>query len=245
MIRSLWVWLNALVATLVVGPIVIGGALLRVRSQNFYDWAPRAWASWILWSSGVPVRVEGLERLHLDEPEIFVSNHVSWFDVFVLASVLPKRYRFVAKKELERVPVFGPAWKAAGHISIDRSDRASAIRSLDQAGRTIKRDTSSVVIFPEGTRSDDGSLQTFKKGAFMLALHARVEVVPVAIVGTRDVLPKGSWRVRRLPVIVRFGEPIDTHRFADDERDRLIEVTRSRIQAMLESPDPARIRRGR
>lgn len=244
MILSIWVWVNAVLATLYVGPVVIVAALLGIRDRRVYDWAPRYWSKWILFSSGAPVRLEGMDRISREHPQIFVSNHVSWFDVWVLATYLPMDYRFVAKKELERVPVFGAAWKAAGHISIDRSDRKSAIRSLERAGETIRRENASVVIFPEGTRSHDGTLQAFKKGAFMLALHTGVPIVPVAVIGSERVLAKGSWRVRRLPIIVRFGEPIETRGFTEEDRDELVQLTYDRVRALLEAPVPAESRDG-
>lgn len=237
MIRSLWVGLNLIVSTVLIGLLVIVCALLRVKGR-IYDVASHAWARWLLWASGTPVYVEGLENVRLDEPQVFVSNHVSWYDVFALAAKIPKRYRFVAKKELERIPLFGTAWKVAGHVSVDRGDRASAIRSLDQAGRLIREDNSSVVIFPEGTRGDGGELLPFKKGAFMLALHNGVDIVPVGVLGTRRILPKGGVRVRSGPILVRFGEPIRTAGYDESTRDALMAEVRARIDELRSRPDP-------
>lgn len=238
MIRTIWVYLNLVVATITLAAIVVLAALLRIRGR-IYDWAARSWGEWMLWAGNTPVEVQGLENVRLDKPQIFAANHVSWFDVWVLAAVIPKRYRFVAKKELGLIPLFGTAWKAAGHISVDRSNRASAIRSLEEAGRRLREDNSSVVIFPEGTRSPTGEMLPFKKGAFMLALHSGVEVVPVAILGTRRILPKGGWRVRPGPIIVRFGEPISTAAYSEESRDALVLEVRRRIEAMLEAPPPS------
>lgn len=236
MIRTAWTYLNLTIGTILIASIVIVAALFRVRKPGLYDWAARAWARWILWASGTPVTCEGLDNIRADRPQIFVANHVSWYDVYALAAAIPKRYRFVAKKELARIPIFGTAWKAAGHIAVDRSDRASAIQSLAEAGRLLRRDNSSVVIFPEGTRSPTGELLPFKKGAFMLALQTGVEIIPVAVLGTRRIQPKGGWRIRSGPIILRFGEPIPTSRYSEAERDELIELVRSRIQALLEEP---------
>lgn len=238
MIRTVWTALNAVVATFVVGSAMIIGALLRIRTGRFYDGGARTWSAWILAASGVPVRIEGLDHVPLELPEVFVSNHQSWFDVLALAVAVPKRARFVAKKELERIPLFGSAWKAAGHISIDRQNRASAIESLDRAGRLLRQDNSSVMIFAEGTRSWDGRLQPFKKGAFMLALHARVDVIPTAVLGSHAVLPKGGWRIRRRPIVVRFGEPVAIADYAVDDRERLIETVHARVRQLLEQPAP-------
>ncbi len=235
MIRSLWLELNIAVATLLLGGLVIVASLFRVRG-DLYWWASRTWSRWLVWASGCGVVVEGIENIAADRPQIIASNHVSHFDVIALAANIPKSFRFVAKKELARIPLFGTAWKAAGHISVDRADRASAVASLDAAGALIRQDHSSVVIFPEGTRSTVSGLLPFKKGAFMLALRTGIEIVPAAVLGTRRILPKGAWRLRSGPVIVRFGAPIDTTRYDEETRDALMELVRSRIEQLLAAP---------
>ncbi|MEJ2678802.1 MAG: lysophospholipid acyltransferase family protein [Gemmatimonadota bacterium] len=236
MIRTTWVAFNAIVATIVLGLPVIGLALLHVRGR-FYDFAGRTWSRWILWSAGTRVQVDGGENARRDRPCVLVGNHQSWFDVLAVASSLPRPFHFVAKKELAAVPLWGAAWKAAGHISIDRSDHESAIESLDQAGRQMKAQNAAVVIFPEGTRSVTGELQEFKKGAFMLALRAGVEMVPFGVGGSRVVLPKGQWRVRPGTIIVRFGEPVQTTGLGEDDRDRLIQDVRGRIRNLRDEAE--------
>ena len=237
MIRTIWAYLNLFVGTVVLATITVVAALLRIRGR-IYDWTGRTWGKWMLWASGAPVYIEGLENVNRDRPQIFAANHVSWYDVWALAARIPKRYRFVAKKELAAIPLFGQAWKAAGHISIDRSNRSSAIASLDEAGRRLRRDNSSVVIFPEGTRSPTGELLPFKKGAFMLALRTGVEIVPVAVLGTRRILPKGGWRIRSGPIILRFGAPIPTEEYDESTRDELIARVRGEVEEMLAEPAP-------
>ena len=235
MIRTLWVGLNLLVATILLSSLVVASALLRVRG-GIYEWAARSWSKWILAVSGVRVHLEGLENIRTDRPQIVVSNHASWYDVWSLAAYLPGLYHFVAKKELAKIPIFGSAWKAAGHISIDRSDRQSAIRTLRAAGEQMRAESARVVIFPEGTRSGTGELLPFKKGAFVLAMHTGVEIVPTAVLGGARILPKGGWRVRAGTIIVRFGVPIATEGCSDQDRDELIERVRSAIEAMLHAP---------
>jgi 1-acyl-sn-glycerol-3-phosphate acyltransferase len=243
MIRTIWVYLNILISVILIAGTVVLTSLLRVRNLRVYDWATRDWSRWILRAAGVRVEIVGLENVRLDEPQIFASNHVSWFDVWVLAALIPKRNRFVAKKELEKIPLFGRAWKSAGHISVDRGDRSSAIKSLQQAGQRLHRDNISVVIYPEGTRSRTGGLGEFKKGAFMLALHTGVDIVPVAILGTREIMPANGWRIRRGTIILRFGEPIRTRDYTASKRNQLVDDVRERIEAMLEAPvEPARER---
>lgn len=238
MIRTVWFCLNLFVATALEGGRVLIASLFRVRGDVYWT-ASRTWARWLVWATGCRVTVEGRENIAMDRPQVFASNHVSHVDVVAIAANLPKPFRFVAKKELERIPLFGPAWKAAGHISVDRGDRSSAVASLDAAGKLIREDNSSVVIFPEGTRSTNGLLP-FKKGAFMLALRTGVEIVPVAVLGTKAILPKGAWRLRPGPITVRFGVPIDTRPFDEDSRDALMEEVRTRIEGLLRQPNVAR-----
>lgn len=240
--RTVWMMLVTTVATIVFGGAAIVGALLRVRKGEFYDGCARNWSKWILWAGGIPVVVEGAEHIPQDQPEIIVANHVSWLDIPAIATSVPKRTRFVAKKELESVPLFGMAMVRAGHISIDRQDRNSAIGSLDRAGAALRSDNSSIVIFAEGTRSTDGRLKPFKKGAFMLALHTGVNIVPTAVVGSFEALPKFHWRLLRRPIIVRFGEPIPVAGYGPDNRDELVARVRSRIAELLDEPgEPRRV----
>jgi 1-acyl-sn-glycerol-3-phosphate acyltransferase len=222
-------------ATFTLSSLLVVCSLLGVRG-GIYDWAARLWSRWMLAVAGARVTVEGIENANVDRPHIFISNHQSWYDVFTLAATIPGLYRFVAKKELAKIPLFGRAWLAAGHISIDRSDSQSAIRSLEAAKESMERENASVVIFPEGTRSPTGELLPFKKGAFMLALHTGVEIVPVAISGSREILGKVGWQVRSGEIILRFGEPIPTADYTESQRDELIRRVRAAIQDLLRTP---------
>jgi 1-acyl-sn-glycerol-3-phosphate acyltransferase len=237
---SVWVWLNLLVVTIVLSLSAILGGLLRFH--GVYDWAARTWSLWMLRVSGARVRIEGMEFAAADRARIFASNHQSWFDVFALAAYLPGPYRFVAKKELGQIPIFGHAWKAAGHISVDRGDRQSAIQTLNEAGARLRRDNGAVVIFPEGTRSPTGELLPFKKGAFMLALHTGVDILPVGISGSYAVHRKGSWIVRPGLIKVRIGPRIPTAEYTPEMRDALIARVRAEIERLMRgdaTPSPA------
>ncbi|HEY0674054.1 MAG TPA: lysophospholipid acyltransferase family protein [Longimicrobiales bacterium] len=234
-IRSLWVALNLLVSTLVLSLIVVIAALFGHKGR-IYDWAAHSWSRWMLWSSGSTVTVEGMEYMRGDRAQIIASNHQSWFDVWALAAIIPKRYRFIAKEELRKIPLFGRAWSSAGHISVNRQDRAQAIRALDEAAELMRDDHSAVVIFPEGTRSPTGELLPFKKGAFMMALRTGIEIVPAAVLGSRAVQKKGDWRVRAGRIIVRFGPPIDSSQYDEAHREELMLAVRERIESMLHAP---------
>ena len=179
------------------------------------------------------VEFENPEAIDPERSQVLVANHTSWFDVLALAAHIPGSYRFVAKKELEKIPFFGPAWLACGHISIDRSDRKAAIRSLAEAREKLERDHPTIILFPEGTRSRTGELLPFKKGAFVLALQTGVEVVPAAIMGSRDVMKKGSFLVYPGTVRIRFGEPIAVEGLEMEDRDALTGRARDAVQGLL------------
>jgi len=197
------------------------------------DQGPVRWAERILRASRCPVTVRGSEHLDMENPQIVVANHTSWFDVFVLVGRLPGNCRFVAKKELGRIPVFGRAIRMCGHVMVDRGDRGAAIESLERASHQIRSDSSSIVMFPEGTRSPTGTLQRFKKGAFVLAIQSGVPIVPLAILGTWDIMPKGSWRIRPGPIEIRIGKPIPVEGLAHDDRDALLRQARAAVEGLL------------
>lgn len=183
----------------------------------------------MLRSAGITVRIEGAEHLSRNEGRIIASNHESWFDVFALAAYLPCDYRFVAKKELRRIPIFGASWVACGHISIDRSNHESAVESLNDVATQIGEQRFAMVMFPEGTRSHDGLLGPFKRGAFVLAIQAGVPVVPVAVLGSRHIMPKGSFRIRKGEIVVKIGKPISVEGLEHKDRGWLQERVRDEI----------------
>ncbi|HZD05534.1 MAG TPA: lysophospholipid acyltransferase family protein, partial [Longimicrobiales bacterium] len=145
------------------------------------------------------------------------------------AASLPVDYRFVAKKELARIPIFGAAWQACGHIAIDRQDRGAAVESLGEARRQVGDASPTIVMFPEGTRSPDGALHAFKKGAFVLAIQAGVPVVPTAIIGSRAIMEKGSLKVRSGTIRVRIGEAIPVDGLTHRDRNELTSEAREAV----------------
>jgi 1-acyl-sn-glycerol-3-phosphate acyltransferase len=208
-LRALFVIPFALLLTLLVGLATLFMTLVLNRDAASIQWLATWWASSICRAAGVAVAVEWAEKLDPGRPYIFAANHQSQFDIFVLQGFLGVDFRWLAKKELFAVPVWGPAMRRAGYIPIDRSRGRKALKSLAEAAEKIGAGTS-VIIFPEGTRSRDGRLQEFKAGAMVLALKAGVPIVPVAIRGTHEILPKGRLLMKPGTVQVRVGRPIET-----------------------------------
>ena len=209
--RTLLTYVVLLTYTVVLGALVIVASMLGVRYHpgNIMDRAPRWWSRALLRSAGVDVRFHDEERAQTGEPHIFVSNHVSWFDVLALAAWLP-RYKFVAKAELMKVPIFGKGMLAVGTVPIERDNRKSAFASYEQAVARIKAGDN-VVVFPEGTRGPTYALRPFKKGPFVLAIAAQVPIIPTIVHGTIEINPRGSYRLHRTGTIdVHVLEPVPT-----------------------------------
>lgn len=201
----------------------------------------RIWATLTTFGAGVRVRVLGLKGLEDDEAYVFAGNHASAADIPILQSILPPNFRWIAKEELFRFPIFGPALRAAGYIPINRSSGREAMRSLQKAATRIATGAS-VVVFPEGTRTSTGELLPFKSGGLRLAIKSKRPVVPFYIHGSRKVLqPKKYW-VTPGTVYVYMGKPIDTTELKGGDRDELANKTRDRVvelrkRAIAEHPE--------
>jgi len=167
-----------------------------------------------------------------------MSNHQSNFDIPVLLAYLPVQFRWLAKMELFRIPIFGFAMQRAGYISIDRSNRKAAILSLKRAAEIIRGGVS-VLIFPEGTRSLDGEIQPFKSGGFILAVDSGVPIVPVIIHGTWPIMPKDRLRIRPGNVVLEIEKPVETSPYARRDKAALMEKVR---QIITESHEKGKIR---
>ncbi len=233
-VRTLWYYvvLGVSAAYHAAGAVIAGLFRVRNRVGGVYDWAGTDWARQVLKAAGTPVIAEGLESIPRNQPVIYASNHSSMFDIWALFATLPGSVRFVAKRELFKIPLLGAAMHAAGHIPIDRAARKKAFEAYDEAARTIQRGTSSIIVFPEGTRSRTGELLPFKNAPFGLAIAAQVPIVPVYVHHTFEILPKGAWRLRPRPIRLLVGAPIPTAGLAPDDRERLRDQVRAAMVAL-------------
>jgi 1-acyl-sn-glycerol-3-phosphate acyltransferase len=169
----------------------------------------RLWSQMILWTVGATVEVEGLDRIDISKPQVYVVNHLSAFDIPVLYTHLPFQFRILAKKELFRYPFMGWHLRRSGQIPVVLENPKASVRSLNLAVASIRKGNS-LVIFPEGGRSPNGQLQSFMGGAFYAAVKAQVDVVPIVLVGTYEMLKMNSYHIKPGPIQMVVGSPIST-----------------------------------
>ena len=232
--KSLALTFKSVYETLAISwPTVVDATLGRVTKAACDDRLER-WSRNIVRNTGIELEVRGREHMEAGKTYLVMSNHQSHYDVPVLFHVIGKNIRMVTKKELFDVPIFGPAMREAGFISIDRKNRQSAMRSLAEAKEKMAAGTH-VWIAPEGTRSVTGRLNPFKKGGFALAMDAGLMILPVTIQGTRDILvAKGIRSTPGAHVTVTFHAPIDSTKFSGKAgREKLMATVRTVIESAL------------
>lgn len=229
------------VLTLIVAPIltflVSAFALIDLlfvrRSARKAQAFPRFLGRVLCRLADVRVKVIGLENIDPDQTYIFAGNHCSQFDIFAFQGYFSHDFKWIAKKELFRVPVFGQAMHRIGYIAIDRSRGRQAIKSLDDAAKQIAAG-SSVLIFPEGTRSEDGVVRDFKAGAVLLAIKAGVPLVPVGFNGSYEVLPKGKFLPESGEIHIRIGPPLDTGEYRAADKQQLAADLLAAVEKQLD-----------
>lgn len=233
-VRSLATYVAVATYVLVVGPPVLLLAFLFHNSSLLYS-AGHIGVRMGLFLSGLKCRVHGAEHIQRSRAAVYAVNHASNVEppiIFDALHVVFPRLRVLYKAELRKLPVLVRAFDLAGFVPLERGNRAQSLPAIDAAAAAL-RDGNSFLIFPEGTRSRTGELLPFKKGGFILAIKAQAPIVPIAICGARAAMRKGSPIIRPVTIDVRFSEPIETAGLTVDDRDRLIEQVRGRIQALL------------
>jgi 1-acyl-sn-glycerol-3-phosphate acyltransferase len=230
MLRTLFVAICLSFYIVVVGiPLLIYTVL--VRDPDVLYWAGARGTMFFVCAAGVRVRVKGTERIPPGTC-LFVANHTSSADAPAVVNAIPRRIAILLKKSLFQWPIVGQAFTLAHFIPVERSRQESAIRSLETATRAM-REGQSFLIYPEGTRSPDGRLQEFKKGAVVMAIKAGVPIVPVACSGAHRVMEKRSLVIHPGEILVEFLEPIDASRYTFERREELNQVVHDAMAAGL------------
>jgi 1-acyl-sn-glycerol-3-phosphate acyltransferase len=216
-------------STIVLGTLAIAGTLLAGNGRPT-DFIGRVWCRLIVWICGIRVELRGAEKLQPGRSYILISNHLSNFDIWCTLAGLPAAVRFVAKKELLKIPVFGQALRLSDHIVIDRQKPEAAIEIINRAAARSPRGVC-ILFYAEGTRSPDGKIHAFKKGGVTLALRSQLPVVPMSVSGTRNFLPKGCAVIRPGgKVRIVLGDPIETAGIDLEQRDALNDRVRAEVQ---------------
>ena len=231
MIRALLVALFLPGYTILAGLVGCGLARLSGSPAPLYALG-RLGIKVALFLAGTRIEVHGKDHLRDSRNTVIVANHVSHLDAPVLLQALGIDFKAVAKKEVFRMPVLGRVLRLAGFIEVDRADRTQATRAIARAVAALQGGDC-FLIFPEGTRSRTGEVGPFKKGGFVVAMDAASRIVPVALAGTRELMPRGGFRIRPGTVRVRVLDPIPAGSYSYGDRDALIAEVRGRMVAAL------------
>ena len=226
-LRGLFLLISTGVYTCILAPPVIF-ALLLDRSGRWFSALERTWTNWLLGTNGIRLNVQGLENLEERHSYILISNHMSILDIPGIISALPFPVRFIAKRSLIWLPIFGWSLYLSRHILINRDNPHSALKSFKQAASLLKSGTS-IMVFAEGTRSPDGQVKEFKGGAFLLAVKAQTPVVPVSISGTYEMLPRTGWCFWPGTIKIHLGKPISTQGLSQRQVHSLIKQVRETV----------------
>ncbi|HXW57087.1 MAG TPA: lysophospholipid acyltransferase family protein [Candidatus Cybelea sp.] len=230
MIRALFVYVYIALGTALVLPWLILWTVLAKNPDALYFTAMRAMRL-LLRLTGIRVHVEGLENIP-SGPAVFAANHISALDPMAFIPAIPRRVAILVKTELFKIPILGTAMRVSQFVPVDRGVKESAALSVARCVEHLKQGMS-FAIYPEGTRSPDGRLRPFKRGAFSMAVQAGVPVVPVSIAGAQKLMRKGSWKISGGDVGVRFGDPVQATENTLDGRDELLARVESLIAQAL------------
>lgn len=198
------------------------------NAENNIHKVAKLWAKILLLICNTKVEIIGKENILRGKPQIFMTNHQSDFDILIVLAHIPGQFRWLVKKELFHIPVFGAAMKSAGYIEIDRNNREKAMQSLDQAALRI-REGKSIMAFPEGTRSRFGEIKHFKQGTFYLAIKSGAPIVPISIIGSGEIMPKRSLKIKPGKIKLVIDKPIDVKNIMLENRQDLITIVRNTI----------------
>jgi len=231
-ILSAWALIWLLLTTGIITSLVIVAKNLGA-GENCIQILARIWAHILANIVGCRLSVSGLNNIKPKATYIFASNHTSALDILALLAMLPTNFRWIAKKELFNIPIFGSSLRAAGYIAINRNNKQAAKRSIIETAERIKIGNNSIVIFPEGTRSINGKLLPFKSGSFILAKLSDRPIVPVAISGAHCALPAKKLLITPTSIHVKIGHPVELKKIKNLDRYQLANLTQSKILTLL------------
>jgi 1-acyl-sn-glycerol-3-phosphate acyltransferase len=231
MLRTIWAIIVAVVVTIPSASAVLIISMLSSASP-WIEPVIRLWARLIVRGAGIDLQAEGIERIDRSKRYILIANHHSYFDIPCIFAAIPQPIRFMAKKSLFSIPIFGWALGRAGFIPIDRKNRRTAVKSFDLAVERIRRGNT-IVIFPEEGRSREVAMRPFQRGAFLLAIRSELPILPIAIDGTYEVLRVGATRITPGIVTIRVGTEIETAGVGVRAKESLSEQSRGQIEALL------------
>ena len=191
-------------------------------SYNLYFKLSKYFSGGVLWLSGIKLQITGLNNFSPNQTYVFVSNHASQFDIVALQKSIPNRMAMIFKKELAKIPIFGWQLYLGPYVMIDRKNMESAMKSIEEAKIKMEKKNISIVVFAEGTRSKTGEVQQFKRGAFRLATKVGYPIVPVSIIGSNKIMPKGTFKLRRGTIQIHFDKPLPSDNI--EKREAEIEL---------------------
>ena len=220
-------WILISFLSIVLGLLAIVAGLID-KSGNRAHKVSSLWCRLLCKLNGVKVEIVGRENILTDRPQIFVSNHQGYFDIFALSGYLPVQIRWVAKSSLFKIPFLGGAMKASGYIPVERDDRKKAYEAFNKTLEKVK-EGSSIIIFPEGTRSEDGEIGPFKKGSNLIASRSKCPMVPVTIIGSGDIIKKGSAVITPGSVKVIISPPVEPSNDKKENEEVLQSIRRTII----------------
>ena len=230
MFRALFICIFLPLYSLLAGPPLLLYTLISRNPGPLY-WGGVKGVMFLVRAVGIKVRIAGHQRIPVGAC-LFVANHTSSADAPAIVGAIPRRVAILLKESLFKWPIAGQAFALAGFIPVNRRDRESAIASVEKATESLRRGQS-FLIYPEGTRSPDGRLQTFKKGAVVMAIKAEVPIVPVVCSGAHRVMRKRSLKIYPGEIVVEFLDPIDPSKYSFDERDELNDKVHDAMAAAL------------
>ena len=220
-------WLTITTLSILLGTLSVLVRLIDHSGKTSHS-VNSCWAFWICKACGVKVKLLGLEHVDMQQSQLFVANHQSFFDIFALAGFLPVQLRWIAKANLFLVPFVGWAMTAANYVKVRRGNRKQSLKAFNDALDRIKNGFSAV-IFPEGTRSKDGTISEFKKGSHLLAIRSKVPIVPTVIIGTGKIMRKGNYGVKPGNVKIIFLKPIEIKSLDKNGKDLVLDNVRKMI----------------